>query len=168
MHARSHTHTRTHTHARTHTHSHRYTNIHMHLRVGGLKKKFSKSKVFKERHDNYLPWIHTSVTQIISCLIFFVFVCSNIQPLNYREQEPKTHNLQFMFLTHLRLWHKVKVLSQSLNDECLALMVSEEKPTLKFVLNQETCQLSPLKMCGKSKIVVCSWSTWHHQQSYKV
>ena len=51
-----------------------------------------------DKHANYLSWIYTRVTQIILCIIILVYVAT-IQRLNYREQETKTRNLQFIFLT---------------------------------------------------------------------
>ena len=35
---------------------------------------------------------------------------ATLQSLSYREQESKTRNLQFIFLTHLWAWNKVKVI----------------------------------------------------------
>ena len=61
-----------------------------------------------EKHVNYLPWIHTKVTQIILCIIFFMHVATILR-LNYRGQESKTCNLQFMILKRLWPWNKVKV-----------------------------------------------------------
>ena len=45
---------------------------------------------------NYLPWIHTKVSQIISFTIFLMYVAT-IQYLNYRGQDKKTCTLQFIF-----------------------------------------------------------------------
>ena len=62
---------------------------------------------------NYLPWIHTRVTQIILCIIFLVHVAA-IRHLNYSGQESKTCNVQFIFLTHLWPWNKVKVIKATM------------------------------------------------------
>ena len=56
---------------------------------------------------------YTPVTQIILCIIFLIYVAT-IQSLNYRVQESKTCNLQSIFLTHLRLWSKVKVIKSTM------------------------------------------------------
>ena len=114
-----------------------------------------------QMHVNHLPWSHTRVTQFILCMVFFMYI-STTQHLNYSRQSKK-HNLQFIFLTHLWLWNKVKIIKptmkmhtlskviimQSLKD--LALRVSEKKAMLKFFSSEEICQLSPLNMRKKSK-----------------
>ena len=46
---------------------------------------------------------------------------------------------------------------QSLKD--LPYTVSPQKPMLKFLSNQKTCQLPPLNVCKKRKIVVYPLST---------
>ena len=42
--------------------------------------------------------------------IFFFICVATIQHLNYKRQESKMHNLQFIFLTPLWPWNKVKVI----------------------------------------------------------
>ena len=85
---------------------------------------------------------YTPVTQIILCIIFLMYVAI-IQCLHCRRQE---WNLQFIFLTCLWPWNKVKVINlqwqcrppskviitKSLKD--LALMVSEKKPTCSALI----------------------------------
>ena len=116
-----------------------------------LSEKIPMLKVFNmprqlidQKHINYLPWTHTSVTWFILCMICSMYVVT-IQHLNYSRQESKKHILQFIVPTPLWPWNKVNVTKptikmltlskaitmQSLKD--LALTVSEEKATLKFV-----------------------------------
>ena len=75
-------------------------------------KVFDKPRhLINEKYVNYLAWIifHTRVTQFILCIICLMYVAT-IQRLNYRGQECKTCNLQFIFLTHLWPWKKAKVI----------------------------------------------------------
>ena len=62
-----------------------------------------------QNHSNYLPWIHTTVAQIILRIIYLMYIAT-IQHLHYRGQESETHSLCFIFLTHLSPWNKVKVI----------------------------------------------------------
>ena len=104
--------------------------------------------------------MHTSHTKHNVLDLFNV--CSNHAPFNYSGQESK-NNLQFMILTYLWPWNKVKVIKtwyklldreQSYNQskfEDFPKTVSTKKPTLKFSLNQKTHQISPLNMCKSEK-----------------
>ena len=47
---------------------------------------------------------YTSVTEIIVCIIFLMYIAT-IQHSNYKRQESKTCNLQFIFLTNLWPWN---------------------------------------------------------------
>ena len=113
---------------------------------------------------------------------FFLLYVATIQQSNHSRQksESKKHNLHFIFLTHMWLWNKVKVIKpamkmlnpskviimQSLKD--LALTVSKKKAMLKcFFPKEEVCHLSPLNMCEKKgglfmiqwKLSLCK--VWH-------
>ena len=70
-------------------------------------KVFNKPRLLTDKnHVNYLPWIHTSVTQNTWCIIFLLFVAT-IYHLNYGGRECTTRDLQCTFLTHLWPWNKV-------------------------------------------------------------
>ena len=100
-------------------------------RVGRRSRHFTNKK-----HSNYLPWIHTSTTQIILCIIFSMYVAT-IQCLNYRGQESKACSLHFWHISDL----ETKSSSSNLEWQCrppskiiimqglkdLALMMSEKK-----------------------------------------
>ena len=79
------------------------------------------------------------------------------QRFSYRGQESQTRNLQLIFLTLVTVKQsqdhqthndsvdpKQVIIMESLKD--LALMVSEKNPKLKFLSNEEICQLSPLNV----------------------
>ena len=115
-----------------------------------------------EKHVNHLP---CRVTQIILCIILLMYVAT-IQYLNYSRRESKTCNLQFIFLTHLWPWHKVKfikltssmripskiIITQGLKD--LALMVSGGKSQRNFFFfKRGHMSIISLEHVQKSKIV---------------
>ena len=78
---------------------------------------------------------------MILCIMLFMYVAA-IQRLNYWGQESRTRNLQFLFLTHLWPWNKIKVIKPTMKMDTLskiiimqswknlALMMSEKKLTL--------------------------------------
>ena len=77
-------------------------------------KVFNKPTL-DQRKTFQLPLLNTHVTQIILCIIFFMYVAT-IQPLKCRGQDPKTCNLQLKFLTHLWPWNKSR--SSNLQWQC--------------------------------------------------
>ena len=97
-----------------------------------------------QKHVNYLPWTHTSVTQFILSINFLMYV-TNIQHLICSRKDSKKRNLQFIFKTHtcdLETFNVIKptmkmqtpckvIIMQSLID--FALTVSEKKATLKVL-----------------------------------
>ena len=97
------------------------------------------SHLTHENHVNYLPWIHITVTQIILGIIFLMCVAT-IQHLNYRGQESKTHNLQFISDTPVTLKQGQGYQTETENVDLkkgynlakfkdLAFMVLEKRPT---------------------------------------
>ena len=98
---------------------------------------------------------HTPVTQSILCLIF----------LRYSEEESK-NNLQFMILTYMWPWNKVKLIKSDIKCWNLskAIITKFDRPPLNSVckkakikgflfcfLNQKTCPSSPLNKCKSEK-----------------
>ena len=69
-----------------------------------------------EKHVHFVPWTHTRIAQFILCMnLMYV---ATIWHLNNTRQESKQvskkHNLQFIFLTHLWPWNKVKVINSTM------------------------------------------------------
>ena len=65
-----------------------------------------------KNHVSYVSWIYTSQTRHTVLDLFEV--CSNHAPLNYSGQEFQ-NNLQFMILTYVWPWNKVKVIKHGMN-----------------------------------------------------
>ena len=97
------------------------------------------SHLTKLKHVNYPSWIHTRVTQIVLCMIILMYVAT-IQHLNYRGQESKTHNLQFISDTPVTLKQGQGYQTETENVDLkkgynlakfkdLAFMVLEKRPT---------------------------------------
>ena len=101
----------------------------------------------------------------------------SISPVKCAQESKK--QIAVLIQTHMWSWNKVKVIKPGMNLyapskviimqslKALALTVSQKKVTLKLFHNNEIHQLSPLYMC-ENKAVLCSWSTWRYQHSYKV
>ena len=124
-------------------------------------KVFNKPRhLTNEKHVNYLPWIYTRVTQIILCIIPFMHAAT-IQHLNYRGQESKTCDLQFIFLTYLWPWNRGQ---ETKNDNVVPKQGYKpakfekswlndvwEKANVKGFSNKEICQLCPLSISKNQK-----------------
>ena len=134
-----------------------------------------------KKHLNYLPWIHTRFTQIISCILFLTSVAT-IQCEIYSGQEPQKHSLQFIFRTHLWLWNKVKVnkpktkmqtprkvmIMQILKD--LTLKVSGEKEilSLKLFVKRGNMSIISLEHAWKKKNCgIFSYFTGRNQKLHR-
>ena len=139
--------------------------------ISGVWKNPS-AKIFHTSRDtwrtkNILPPMNMQQSHTNIVTVFLMFIAT-IQRLSYKGQESKTLNLQFMFLTTLSPWNKVRVIKsritmyaprnvitmQSWKD--LALIVSEKKSMLKFVsLFQERKNVSNFPWTwAKIKIVI--------------
>ena len=141
-------------------------------------KDFDEPKhLTDQKHVNDLPWTHTIVEQFTLCMIFLMYAASMYW--NYSGQKSTKHILQFMFLTHLVPWNKVKVIKPRMtkvdseqgynhaNFKNLDLLGSEKKPTLKVFVCLFVCLFFQmrtfvyylLRMHTKVKKVVYSWSS---------
>ena len=100
------------------------------------------------------------VTESILYLIFFMYVAITHCSIYSGEEK----NVQFMILTHLRPWNKVKVIKPGMNWQIkqsynlanlkdLPQTVSTKKPisSVCVCLNQKARQVSPLNMCKSEK-----------------
>ena len=62
-----------------------------------------------QKHVNYLPWTHTSVTQFILCMISLMYVAT-IQLLNYSRQESKKSQF-VVYISDTPPWNKVYLIN---------------------------------------------------------
>ena len=137
-----------------------------------------------KKHVNYLPWIHTRVTQFTLCKIFLMYVATT------QLHRIIIQNTQFPFyISDASVTLKVSQ-SSSLNDNvthkqgdnhaqfeksCINGVQEksyfngvQEKSYINFLFKQGNMSIISLEHVRKSKIVVCSWSTSYNQQTYKV
>ena len=92
-----------------------------------LRETNKKSKHSDDSHSSakimLVSKIHTSHTKHTVLELFDM--CSNHAPLNYSGQESK-NNLQFIILTHLWPWNRVKIINPGVNcwTPCKVMLVN--------------------------------------------